>query len=52
MVNSNDPIFLDSMLKVTAKTDLNIENDLNIPDNTDHQTIEELLQNNEQRKKE
>lgn len=47
MVNSNDPIFLDSVLKVTAKEDLNIDQDLNMSDN---KTIEELLQDNETKK--
>lgn len=51
MVNPNEPIFVDSILKVTAKEDPDTQYDLNIPNHT-NKTIEELLQYNEKEEKE
>jgi hypothetical protein len=52
MINSeNDPIFVDSVLKVTANENIDLTKELAAENNT-NKTIEELLENSDAETKE
>jgi hypothetical protein len=52
MINSeNEPVFVESILKVTASTDIDVSKELAAENNT-NKTIEELLEESNGEKKE